>query len=134
MQVKMDTVAYKRKLAQRTNDALVVVGNAVVGWASNQLRANGSVVTSNLVNSLTYSTTHVQGAIGGKTKGRPLSKPETGIVKVGSTVVYAARVEMGFVGKDSLGRYYNQPPKSYLRAAVMKNKERILHIFRQING
>lgn len=31
---------------------------------------------------------------------------------------YAARVEYGFVGQDSLGRNYNQPPHSFVRATI----------------
>mgnify|MGYP001162039358 CR=1 FL=1 len=35
-----------------------------------------------------------------------------------SGVPYAARVEYGFVGYDSLGRYYNQAPRPYLTPAA----------------
>jgi len=36
-------------------------------------------------------------------------------VAVGTNLVYARRIEYGFSGTDSLGRTYNQPPRSYLR-------------------
>lgn len=37
---------------------------------------------------------------------------------IGSAVVYARRIELGFTGTDSLGRFYNQPPYPYLRPAL----------------
>ena len=37
---------------------------------------------------------------------------------VAPTVVYARRIELGFVGPDSLGRVYNQQGKPYLKPAV----------------
>lgn len=33
-------------------------------------------------------------------------------------VVYARRIELGFQGKDKLGRAFNQPPYPYLRPAA----------------
>lgn len=38
--------------------------------------------------------------------------------RVGSNVVYARRIELGFDGVDSIGRRYNQAPRPYLRAAL----------------
>jgi hypothetical protein len=38
--------------------------------------------------------------------------------RVGSNVVYARRIELGFDGVDSLGRRYSQHPRPYLRAAL----------------
>lgn len=35
-----------------------------------------------------------------------------------TNVVYAARIEFGFVGADSLGRVYNQAPQPYMTPAV----------------
>ena len=40
--------------------------------------------------------------------------------RVGTNVEYARRIEFGFVGTDSLGRTYNQAPRSFLRAAVLQ--------------
>lgn len=39
----------------------------------------------------------------------------------GST--YAARLEFGFVGVDSMGRHYNQPPYPSLGPAVMESED-----------
>lgn len=44
---------------------------------------------------------------------------------VGSTPVYAPRLEFGFTGVDSLGRAYNQPPYPYLRPALGLNQKEI---------
>lgn len=44
---------------------------------------------------------------------------------VGTDLVYAARVEFGFEGKDSLGRMYHQAPKPYLRPALDENEDAI---------
>jgi len=120
----------------RLDDALVVIGAQGVSWAADRMRANGSVVTSNLINSLTYSTDKEQGPVGGKTDGTSIASPgKEHSVHIGSNVVYAARVEFGFSGTDSLGRTYNQPAKSYLRAAIMANVAGIKAIFaRAFNG
>jgi hypothetical protein len=83
----------------------------------------------------------VRGASGrGKNKGKtvgirlPLSDKALS-VHIGSTVVYAARVEFGFVGKDSLGRTFNQPAKSYLRAGILAARGKIMQIFeRAVSG
>ncbi len=45
---------------------------------------------------------------------------------VGTNVVYARRIEYGFVGLDSLGRRYNQPPQPYLRPALATNRDAVL--------
>lgn len=44
---------------------------------------------------------------------------------IGTDLVYAARVEFGFEGADSLGRVYHQPPKPYLRPALDENEPAI---------
>lgn len=41
---------------------------------------------------------------------------------VGSAMVYARRLELGFVGTDTLGRNVNQKPRPYLRPAVRNNR------------
>jgi hypothetical protein len=126
------------EIKKRVDKALVLVGAQGVSWAANQFRMNGysprtpkNKRTSNLVNSLTYSTNKKQGPVrNSKTKGTSLDMPASELtVHIGSNVVYAARVEFGFVGKDSLGRVYNQAAKSYLRAAINAHKEDILNIF-----
>jgi len=61
--------------------------------------------------------------------GQP-TKELTGVV--GSNVEYARRLELGFVGADSLGRIYNQLPRPYLRPALHKNEKKIAKLFKDI--
>ena len=65
-------------------------------------------------------------------RGSITNEVEETVGRVGSNVEYARRVEMGFVGVDSLGRHYNQAPKSYLRASLEKNRSKILGLFRDL--
>lgn len=39
------------------------------------------------------------------------------------TMEYARRLEFGFVGTDSLGRHYNQPPRAWTRLAAQMWKK-----------
>lgn len=122
---------------RRIESAMVVIGAAGVGFTSNQLRSNGyseatKVRTGNLVNSITYSTSQQKGPVAGI--GKQLSPADELAVKIGSTVVYAARVEFGFVGKDSLGRNFHQAAKSYLRAGIAAHKTEIMNVFKQATG
>lgn len=47
------------------------------------------------------------------------------VVLVGTDVVYARRIEYGFIGEDRLGRRYDQSPQPYLRPALDENREAI---------
>lgn len=38
---------------------------------------------------------------------------------------YARRIEYGFVGPDSLGRVYHQPPQSYIRSTYDELKDEV---------
>jgi HK97 gp10 family phage protein len=44
---------------------------------------------------------------------------------IGSGIVYAARLEFGFMETDSLGRKYNMQPRPYMRPAVDNNVDKI---------
>lgn len=44
---------------------------------------------------------------------------------IGSGIVYAARLEFGFMETDSLGRKYNMQPRPYMRPAVDNNAGKI---------
>ena len=118
---------YQKKLYQRVQDNLNVIGAWGVTVANNALRSNGSVVTSNLINSINYATQTSQGSLQGATDGKQISQPNDLSVRIGSTVVYARRLELGFTGQDSLGRTYNQPAKPYLRV-INKNKDKIVKL------
>lgn len=47
-------------------------------------------------------------------------------VAVGTDVVYARRIELGFEGTDSLGRTYHQSPRPYLRPALDETKGEVI--------
>jgi hypothetical protein len=51
--------------------------------------------------------------------------------EIGSNVVYAKRLEFGFIGVDSLGRRYNQPPYPWLFPALESNREKIVKLLGQ---
>ena len=46
-------------------------------------------------------------------------------VRVGPTMVYARRIELGFKGADSLGRVYDQAPDPYVKPALVEARPRI---------
>ena len=99
------------KYKQRTEDALNVLGTHIVGMVEPPVR------TGNLKSSITYATNAQQPEPKKIIKtGGALSAPGTPLtLKVGTNVEYAARVEFGFVGKDSAGRTFSQTGTPYLR-------------------
>ncbi len=106
--------------------ALPTVGAILVTAAMAQLRANKSIVTSNLLNSINYATDKKLGEKGLKKPTKKLT------LRWGTTVVYAPRVEFGFTGFDSLGRLYDQPAKSFLRVSAQASKKTIEKLFAKV--
>lgn len=51
-----------------------------------------------------------------------------GFLGVRDDVRYALRLELGFVGVDSLGRRYDQAPRPFLRPTLLRNRARIVEI------
>lgn len=47
--------------------------------------------------------------------------------RVGTNVVYARRLELGFTGTDSRGRRYHQGQRPFLRPAIQMNKSKIIN-------
>lgn len=120
-----------KKIKHQSIDGLFIVGAEAAGFVAEKLRSNKSVESSNLVNSITWTTSKKQASVNKATDGRKLKKPSQNSlsVKVGTTVVYSARVEFGFIGKDSLGRTYHQPPKSYLIAGIKAHRKKLQRTF-----
>jgi phage gpG-like protein len=54
--------------------------------------------------------------------------------RVGTNVIYSARVEYGFTGVDSLGRKYNQSPRPYLRPAFDARKKIAIKLIEKALG
>lgn len=51
----------------------------------------------------------------------PVVGDDTASGKVGPTVIYARRIELGFRGPDSLGRVYDQAGKPYVKPTVLES-------------
>lgn len=65
-----------------------------------------------------FNTSEGYSDIGGDVKTDNEAK-----VEMGTNIVYGPRLEFGFVGKDSLGRVYNQPAYPYLRPAFDEKQD-----------
>jgi len=50
---------------------------------------------------------------------------------VGTNLVYAKRLEYGFVGADSLGRVYNYSGKPHFRPNLDKNHDKYVRIYEE---
>jgi hypothetical protein len=132
MAVKWDKEKLIKEYARRADDTCVVLGAQGVSWAADQLRENGSIVTGNLVNSLTYSTDKKQTKTRGRSTGTSISMPtQRHAVRIGTNVIYGPAVEFGFTGKDKLGRMHHRAAKSYLRASLATHKEDINKIVKE---
>jgi phage gpG-like protein len=54
------------------------------------------------------------------------------VAVIGTDLPYARRIEYGFVGKDSLGRTYNQAAQPYFRPPLENNKKKYANTFTEI--
>ena len=74
---------------------------------------------------------HAPASVTGTLKARITHKIDKATMtgQVGTNLEYARRLELGFVGVDSLGRKYDQAPRPYLRPALEKNKALIKKLF-----
>lgn len=129
MKVSLNSEALKTKASKLAENVLrkkfAVLGPIAVGWVTEKIRQNKSIVTGNLLNSITFSIENKEGF---SPNNKPLSAGGPLTLRVGTTVVYAPRVEFGFVGEDSLGRFYKQPPKPFLRPALLEHESTIIKI------
>lgn len=117
-----NTEAVKRALAEQVETILEACGDAAEGYAVANIRRNDSIITSNLVNSITHEV-------------------EGNTMTVGTAVEYAPYVELG-TGKytensgakkipwtyydKALERFvttYGQPPKPFLKPAMEDHKD-----------
>lgn len=60
----------------------------------------------------------ITGRLRGSITWEPGEDERGAYVDIGTNVEYARRLELGFVGTDSLGRTYNQPPYPFLVPAL----------------
>jgi hypothetical protein len=56
--------------------------------------------------------------------------PERCTVIVGNDQPQGPRLEFGFVGRDVLGRFYNQAARPHIRPALDENKDSAINEFR----
>ena len=115
--MKMDWRGDKviRAAEQAKKKALTEAALVVEGLAIELAPSPGETGYGNLKNSLTHQV-----------KGDE--------ARVGTNVVYAARLEFGFRDTDSLGRRYNQAPRPYLRPAFDKSKKEVEKILGDVIG
>jgi hypothetical protein len=59
--------------------------------------------------------------------------PEKIIGFVGTGLIYARRLELGFIGRDSAGRTINQAPRPFLRSTLKSRWEQIQRILKTGN-
>jgi hypothetical protein len=111
--------------AALTPERLEAAGIAGALKIVNAAKRNAPVVTGTLRRSI-----HVGGhaaLTGGLGNAKDLGKGEMSAqrvnIRIGTDLEYAARIEYGFSGRDSLGRNYDQPPKPYLRPAFDEHKD-----------
>lgn len=111
MILELNNIEIEKAVKEKATKAIKIVASQLVTNVQEKIRKNKSIVTSNLINSIQA------GDVDNLT------------VKVGTNVVYAPRVEFGFVGRDSLGRYYNQAPKSFMRSTIYETKNKLIKLF-----
>jgi len=99
--------------AKRNVQTLVIPKSA--GGTTTGRLAGSITIAANFSNAVAMLGTKAEASDG-------LQPPNSGgkdspFAITGSNVEYARRIEHGFVGKDRLGRNYNQAPKPYLHPA-----------------
>lgn len=107
-----------KALTGESLDAAVYAGGLVV---EREAKMSAPVLTGNLRRSI-HTVSNAGSTEGGETQ---LPKPPKGEAHVGTNVEYARRIELGFVGEDSLGRTFNQMGQPYLLPALDNNKSEI---------
>ena len=91
------------------------------------------VVSSDLINSLTSGLNGAGGTAGAESYSLALAGLEIGdTAHFEWTMEYAARIEYGFSGTDSLGRTYNQPGWQFVGLNAAKWPEKVEARARQI--
>lgn len=113
---------YTKEQALEIDKALWAVGGQITMQAKNNCRSLFDHPTGRLMGSITMASTWGKAtspaapAKGADAVSAPVERISHAVV-VGTNVVYARRVELGFVGLDKLGRNYNQAAKPYLYPA-----------------
>lgn len=101
-----------RLRAEVAGAALVAAGTAGMLIVQNEAKRLVPKVTRTLSRSIHTETVE--------------SSPTRAVIKTGTDVEYAMRIEYGFEGLDSLLRRYHQAPQPYLRPAMDENTDRVM--------
>jgi hypothetical protein len=118
MEVRLDTSALKKLIEEspRKVDAAV---RATAFHVEGVAKTGGNyhnVTGSNRNSIYTKTSKGIHGKIG--KLGDITPDVQVGEAIVAPSMEYSARLEFGFVGKDALGRTYNQPADPYLYPAM----------------
>jgi hypothetical protein len=117
LRLKINKVAFTRKVKKRIEDNMDGIGALLVQQLAQAV-------------SVPYPPASRVGESPHRRTGE-LQKSFKWIVKVGAVTVslrvftdnvYAARLEFGFIGTDSLGRNINQGPRPYWRPVLAKSR------------
>jgi len=84
---------------------------------------SGSGLSYGIIKSPTGDTKATDGVL------EPKAQVGEFVGAIGTNVEYARRLELGFVGTDSLGRTYNQKPRPHLIPAYERHRLKILAKF-----
>ncbi len=140
----LDFSAHVSEQLRKLDDAVEAVFRASVQELIELAQSYCPVDTSYLVNSMEMSLTEMpqvdpeKRGDGGEVEQATISASIIGdgfgaTVYVGWTAAYAARIEFGFTGEDSLGRTFKQPAQGFVRRAVeewpaivKRNEERLI--------
>lgn len=85
-------------------------GGNLIGLAPSKPGEPPRTLTGRLKQSVSYAINRTRGRVA---------------VRIGTNVVYGRRLELGFHGRDRLGRRYNQEPRPWLRPSVTENRREI---------
>lgn len=116
---------WAEKMKRRLNYVKIMVPARVIEAQQWPVAAGGNmpVRTGNLRDSLVIDAGGVL-LIGGDAYLELLALGEVaGKIRWGWTVQYADRINYGFTGVDSLGRYYNQPGRHFIEYGQMQYKK-----------
>lgn len=130
---KLERAAQHRILEAALVSGALVIQNAAkenCPYRSGNLRRSIHIGGYSQLSELGKKTVADKTALEGKgSTGTDIGKPDRSgarsqaALRVGTNVVYAARVEFGFSGKDSLGRVYSQAGQPYLTKAAAEKKD-----------
>ena len=132
---KWDDSKFKKKVIFTTEQKMIKAGFMIANDAKRMVKVDTGRLRSSISVNWTGSGM-AEGEIGDKAKPgdgtkQPTSKPDEFTVVAGTNVKYARRLEYGFIGKDKLGRHYNQAARPYLRPALAKNLSKIKRMFKE---